>query len=247
MAGVGSSVAKGASFGSALGTVVPGVGNVVGGAIGAIGGAVVGLIKRKKEKEQEEKEKEQENKKQEDMAGGLKAAFGAVPGMSTAGRVAGAALGAGQMVAGMIQEKKADALIPAVEDKMSRDYLEQIRRKRRAAETNTSGSAATAALRQTVKSIGANSFKSGGGGSTSVLSQVMADQNAALRDKSAQEQLAYLDAEGKQVSEMAQRKSDIGMFRANQKFAKSAANKAAGPTNFLASIGGKASVPKDQV
>ena len=180
------------------------------------------------------------------LKGALGKAFGGVAGMTPGQQAAGVALGVGQTVAGMIQEKKADALIPAVEDKMSRDYLEQIRRKRRAAETNTSGAAATAALRQTVKSIGVNSFKGGGGGNTSVLSQVMADQNAALRDKGTQEELAYMDAEGKQVSEMAQRKSDIGMFRANQKFAKAASNKAAGPTNALAAIGGKVAVPKDK-
>lgn len=177
---------------------------------------------------------------------GLKNMFTGVAGSTPAQSAAGFALGAAQMGVGMAQDKKADALLPAVEDKMSRDYLEQIRRKRRAAETGTSNAAGAGALRQLMKSININSFKGGGGGNTSVLSQLLAEQNAALRDRRAQEQLAYMQEEGKKVEEMAGIKRELDMLRANQNFAKAATNKAAGSTNMLASIGGKSATPKDE-
>jgi hypothetical protein len=178
--------------------------------------------------------------------GGLKNMFTGIAGSTPQQAAAGFALGAAQTGIGMAQEKKAEALLPAVEDKMSRDYLELIRRKRRAAETGTSTTAERGNFRQVLKDVLDKSFKGGGGGSTSVLSQLLADQNAALRDRRAQEQLAYAQEEGKKVEEMAGIKRELGMFRANQKFAKAATNKAAGSTNMLASIGGKPATPKDE-
>ena len=178
--------------------------------------------------------------------GGLKNLFTGIAGSTPAQAAAGAAFGAVQTGIGMAQEKKAEALLPVVEGKMNRDYLEYIRRKKRAAETGTSTAAEKGNFAQILKHVLSQSFKNGGGGRTSVLSQLLAEQNAASRDRRAQEQLAYTQEEGKKVEEMEGIKRELGMFRANQKFAKAATNKAAGSTNMLASIGGKVAVPESK-
>lgn len=177
---------------------------------------------------------------------GLKNLFTGIAGSTPAQAAAGAAFGAVQTGIGMAQEKKAEASLPAGEGKLNRDYLEYIRRKKRAAGTGTSTAAELGNFRQVLKGVLDKSFKSGGGGNTSVLSQLLAEQNAAARDARRQEQLAYAQEEGKKVEEMEGIKRELSMFRANQKFAKAATNKAAGSTNMLASIGGKSATPKDE-
>jgi hypothetical protein len=151
-------------------------------------------------------------------AGGLKNLFTGIAGSTPQQAAAGAAMGAVQTGIGIAQEKKAEALLPASEGKMNRDYLEYIRRKKRAAETGTSTTAERGNFAQILKNVLSQSFKNGGGGRTSVLSQLLAEQNAASRDKRAQEQLAYTQEEGKKVEEMEGIKRELGMFRVNQKY-----------------------------
>jgi len=148
--------------------------------------------------------------------------------------VATGVMGAGQMVAGMIQRKKADALIPSVEDKMSRDQLEEIRRKRRSLETTLP----TATIRQMVKGAGINAFKTGGMANTGALASMMSQGLSGVAEQQGAQSNALLAEQGKQVSEMAQRKFDIGMYRSQVKKAQAENNVAAGQTNLLAAIGG---------
>lgn len=142
-------------------------------------------------------------------------------------------LAAGQLVTGIMQKKKADSLIPSAEDKMSRGYLEEIRRKQRAIETGSSSD--RAALRQNLAALNNASFKSGRGASTGAISRIMAEQNKNIADANAQKEIALLGEAGKQVSEMALRRFDVGMIRQQQAAADSAKNIAAGQANLLAS------------
>lgn len=148
--------------------------------------------------------------------------------------VATGIMGAGQMVAGMIQRKKADALIPTVEEKMSRDQLEEIRRKRRSLETTLP----TTAIRQMVKGTGINAFKGGGMANTGALASMMSQGLSGVTEQQGAQSNALLAEQGKQVSEMAQRKFDIGMYRSQVKKAQAESNVGAGQTNLLAAIGG---------
>ena len=166
-----------------------------------------------------------------------------IPGMSQAQSVGTAAMGAGQMVAGMIQRKKADALIPSVEDKMSRDYLEEIKRKRRALETGSAGSQQTAAIRQMVKGTGINAFKGGGMANTGALAAMISQGASGITEQQGAQSNALLTEQGKQVADMSQRKFDIGMYRSQVKKAQAENNVASGQTNLLAAIGGGATKP----
>jgi histone H3/H4 len=148
--------------------------------------------------------------------------------------VATGLMGAGQMVAGMIQRKKADALIPTVEDKMSRDQLEEIRRKRRSLETTLP----TATIRQMVKGTGINAFKTGGMANTGALAAMISQGLSGVAEQQGAQSNSLLAEQGKLVSEMAQRKSDIGMYRSQVKKAQAENNVGAGQTNLLAAIGG---------
>ena len=53
-------IGKGASTGSAVGSVIPGVGTVIGGAVGAVGGLATGLIKSGKSKKLQAKKLKKE-------------------------------------------------------------------------------------------------------------------------------------------------------------------------------------------
>lgn len=148
--------------------------------------------------------------------------------------IANGVMGAGQLVAGMIQRKKADALLPSVEDKMSRDYLEEIKRKRRALENTLP----TAAIRQAVKASGINAFKTGGMANTGALAAMISQGLSGIAEQQGVQSNALLAQQGQQVSEMAQRKSDIGMLRSERKSAQGENSIAAGQTNLLAAMGG---------
>lgn len=150
---------------------------------------------------------------------------------------AGMLLGAGQKIVGAVQRKQADALVPSVEDPMSRQYLNEIRRRRRATETGTANAADRAAMRQMAKSGLLKSMMAGSPVNTGYLASItsQAAQNLATGKGQALAQL--LGLEGQQVSEMAQRKFDIGMYRSQVKSARAEQNVKSGNENLLASIG----------
>ena len=86
----------------------------------------------------------------------------------------------GQLIAGRIQEKKSDALLPSTENVMERQMLTGIQRRRRALETGTAGAADRAALRQMGKSFGKNMFQAGGKGNLGQISQFTSKAMANL-------------------------------------------------------------------
>jgi hypothetical protein len=152
--------------------------------------------------------------------------------MALLGAAVTAALGAGQMVAGAIQRKKADSLLPPSESAMERQILQNTRRRRRALETGTAGSADRAAIRQMSKTI---SRRGGGTGQTAALiSQAM--QN--LSQTYGQQTTALLGQEQQQGNRMAGVARDLALLRSNRKSAQAEANVQAGTQNLLASVGG---------
>lgn len=153
------------------------------------------------------------------------------------GAIGGIALGAGQMISGAIKRKQADALIPSVEDPMSRQYLNTIRRRRQAVETGTANTADRAAIRQAMKTYGTQAFKAGGPVNTGVLTNLMSESMKNLAASKGAELSQLYGLEGQQVSEMAQRKFDIGMYRSQVKSAQAEQAISAGQDNLLGSLG----------
>lgn len=159
-----------------------------------------------------------------------------------AGKVAGAgtsmALGAGQLIAGQIQRKKADALLPPSESVMERQMLQSIRRRRRALETGTAGSADRAAIRQMGKSYGRQAFQAGGMGN---LGQIAALQSQAMQNLSAtygQQTNTLMAQEQQQANRMAGVSRDLSLLRSDRMSARAEANIQGGTQNVLAGMGG---------
>ena len=148
-----------------------------------------------------------------------------------------AALGVGQMIYGSIARKKADALLPPSENPMERQMLNTIRRRRRALETGTAGSADRAAMRQMAKSYTANAFKAGGQAN---FGQISALQNQAMQNMQNQygQQLAQIfEQERAQTNRMAGVSRDLSLLRSNRKSAQAENLMKYGQQNLLAAMG----------
>lgn len=149
----------------------------------------------------------------------------------------GVALGAGQMVSGMIKRKKADAQLPAAEDPMMRQALNGLQNRSRMLATGTANNADRTAVRQMAKTMANSAFKTGGqantGAMSSAISQALGNINAQNREQIA----AYDQMTTAQANEMAQRKSDINMLRSERTSAQAENQVSAGQDNLLASVG----------
>jgi hypothetical protein len=152
--------------------------------------------------------------------------------------VGGSLMGAAQIGIGLRQRKKADALLPTPEDRLSRGYLNMIQGRRRALQTGTANNTDRAAVRQLMKSMGNAGFQAGGQVNTGVLSQLLSQQAENMRAANAQEMGQLAQQEGAQVGEMAQRKSDLGMYRSQTMAARAENNVKAGGENLMASVMG---------
>lgn len=145
----------------------------------------------------------------------------------------------GQLIAGRMQEKKSDALLPSTENAMERQMLTGIQRRRRALETGTAGSADRAAIRQMGKSFGRNMFQGGGRGN---LGQIAAFTSEAMKNLAGTygTQIGQtLQLEQQQVKSMADLANDISRLRSTRMAAKSARNIQGGYQNLYAAVGGR--------
>lgn len=159
--------------------------------------------------------------------------------------VGGSLTGAAQLGLGLRQRKKADALLPTPEDRLSRGYLNMIQGRRQALQNGTANNTDRAAVRQLMKSMGNAGFQAGGQVNTGVLSQLLSQQAENMRTANAQEMGQLAQQEGAQVSEMAQRKSDLGMYRSQTMAARAENNVKAGGENLMASVMGAQSQDKE--
>lgn len=168
--------------------------------------------------------------------GGAMSALGKASGvLGAAGPVAALGLGVGQTIAGLIGRKKAMARMPNVVDPMMQSNLAQIRRRRRMLETGTDMGSQTAANRQMIKSMG-QQYAQGGRLNTGVLAQVMGSMGQNARASASDINQMYA-LENQAVDTMAQRRSDIGMYKTAQQLAWAEQSKSAGQDNLLAALG----------
>ena len=107
------------------------------------------------------------------MAGLLGALGTASKVIDAAAPLAQTGFAAGQMIAGAINRKKADAMLPSSENAMERQLLNTVRRRRRALETGTAATADRSAIKQMAKQYGQGAFRAGGQVNTGVLAQLL--------------------------------------------------------------------------
>jgi hypothetical protein len=150
----------------------------------------------------------------------------------------GLVAGAGQMIAGAIQRKKAEALLPPSENVMERQMLQSIRRRRRAMETGTAGSADRAAIRQMGKSFGKNAFAGGGRGNFGQLAALQSQAMQNLSSAYGQQTTALLGQEQQQANRMAGVSRDLSLLRSARMSARAEQNMQGGAQNLMGSVGG---------
>jgi hypothetical protein len=152
------------------------------------------------------------------------------------GSRAGKALGLGQKLVGAMQTKRADAMLPAMVDPGTQEYVQKVQRRGEALRTGTADDAERASEQQIMTSMGKKMMKSGGL-NLGFINQLMG-QNAVQRNAARGQQIAeMLKMEGEGVSEMALRKADISTLLSARKAARGAQNEASGSDNLAASLG----------
>ena len=156
-----------------------------------------------------------------------------------AGKGASMGTGIAQSIVGAIQRKKADALLPPSENVMERQMLQSIRRRRRALETGTAGSADRAAIRQMGKSFGRRSFQAGGFGNFGQLAALQSQAMQNLTASYGQQIGAQMQLEQNQVKSMADLSNDLARLRSTRMAARAEGNVQGGSQNLLAALGGK--------
>jgi len=160
----------------------------------------------------------------------------------------GAALGAGvsaltgigQMTAGAVQKKKADKMMPGMEDPEERAALEAVKQQARSARTGTD--ATTAANLRTIEQGARNTQRAiqrntGGDVGSTISGMLQAQRTAGNQANQAYGQAAqrgnYFQSLGDQMrSNIVQRKLELGMYKSQQQRATATANQQSGFQNL---------------
>jgi hypothetical protein len=200
----------GSAAGAAIGTaILPGVGTKIGSFLGGKIGGSIG-----------------KNKKGGDMGS-----------KGSGGKNAGLAMGAGQMIVGLMNRKKADAQIPG-ENAEERQLVSSLASKSRQLATGTANNADRVAARQMAKTMTSSAFKTGGkanmGVASSAISQALGNINAQNREMAS----AYDDKLAKATEDITGKELEKGILRSERTSALAENQISAGQDNLLASIGG---------
>jgi hypothetical protein len=154
------------------------------------------------------------------------------------GQGAKLAYAGGQMIAGAINRKKAEAAIPMSENPMERQMLNTIRRRRQALQTGTANSANTAAMRQMAKGYQTGAARSGSPANFGQFNQLMSNAAKNLADSNAEQLNQTLGLELKQTGDMANLANDLALLRSSRISAQAENQMKAGTQNLLATLGG---------
>lgn len=157
-----------------------------------------------------------------------------------AGKGASSLLGAGQMIAGAINRKKADALLPPSEDPMERQMLNTLRRRRRSLETGTGNLADRNAARQMAKSATLSSFRAGGPVNQGFYSNLMSQTLGNIASQSAQQYSQALGMEQAQTKLISDARRDLSLLRSARKSAQAEQQMLAGQQNLVAGVASNA-------
>lgn len=153
------------------------------------------------------------------------------------GQLAQTGFGVGQMIAGAINRKKADAMLPPSESPMERQLLNTVRRRRRALETGTAATADRNAVKQMARQYGQSAFRAGGPVNTGVLAQLMNQGMQNISNQYGQQYGQTLGMEQEQVSKMADVSRDLALLKSARKSAQAEQQMQAGQQNLLATLG----------
>ena len=153
----------------------------------------------------------------------------------------GLALGVGQLALGARKTKKTDAMMPPPEDVGERALLNTSRRMQQGLSTGTTYNPQITAGKQIAKLFAKNSFNAGGmpnqGAYSAMLNQTMNN----ITQQTSQDMAQNFAQQGKLITDMANRKSDLTLLRRADENAKAADLTKSGGQNLMAAI-----MPSDQ-
>ena len=164
----------------------------------------------------------------------IKELIGAAGGL---GNIAQTGFATGQMIAGAMNRKKADAMLPPSESPMERQLLNTIRRRRRALETGTAATADRSAVKQMARQYSQGAFRAGGPVNTGVLAQLMNQGMQNISNQYGQQYAQTLNMEQEQGSKMADVSRDLALLKSARKSAQAEQQMQAGQQNLLATLG----------
>lgn len=149
--------------------------------------------------------------------------------------IAGAALGAGQMIAGAIKSKKADKMLPTGPTAAEQRLLEQTKAMRRALLVNQSF-AQGAQASKTGKMLAGKMFAAGGRNLGGISAQLQ-DSQANISAQNQQQAAGLLGSEVEQARQMGNVVRDTSMYKVADRKAKGAQLMQSGGMNLGASLG----------
>jgi hypothetical protein len=152
------------------------------------------------------------------------------------GTIGGFQFGAGQMLAGFLNRKKAEAMLPPSENPMERQLFNTVRRRRRALETGTAANADRSAVKQMAAQYGQNAFRSGGPVNTGVLAQLMNQGMSNISNQYGQQYAQAMKEETELGGKMADVSRDIALLKSARTSARAEQQMQAGQQNLLASL-----------
>lgn len=171
--------------------------------------------------------------------GSLSSLIGKIGGKAGGiGQLGKAGMAAGQMIAGVINRKKAEAAIPMSENPMERQMLNTIRRRRQALQTGTANSADRTAMRQMAKGYQTGAMRAGGPVNFGQYNQLLSNAAQNLAAANGQELTQTMGMEQKQVGDMANLSNDLALLRSSRISAMAENQMKAGTQNMLATLGG---------
>ena len=153
------------------------------------------------------------------------------------GNIAQTGFAAGQMIAGVINRKKADAMLPPTESVMERQLFNTARRRRIALQTGTAATGDRASLRQMAKQYGQGAFRAGGPVNTGVFSQLLTQGQKNISDQYGQQVAQAAEAETALGTKMADVGRDLALLKSARKSAQAEQQVQAGQQNLLATLG----------
>ena len=205
-----------AALGKVAGSIGGGGGGALGGLLGGGGGG-------------------------QEQDGGLGGAIKKLQGKLQ--KVTGAAIGAGQAILGVIQKRKADAMLPSSVSAAERNLIAETGRMRRAAQTNIPWAQMASSSRDTKMAMD-KSFKMGGR-NIGALNAALENAKSGISAQAAQQAAALLGQEAEAQKYAGSVVRDVQLLRSARKSADAASNIKGGLSNMFAAISPKATAGED--
>jgi hypothetical protein len=147
-----------------------------------------------------------------------------------------------QALAGHIKQKKADAMMPAMEDPRMLRLQRQFGRMRRGYQTGTAMNAQKGALSEMMRSGTANAFRAGGGmRGVNQMARMFQQGMVGLSGQAMQGEAQAAGQEADITNRMSQRQLELGLLKYNTEQARAARMKTGGNRNlnagFMRAIG----------